>query len=79
MKKVFTLLCVYSLLTACATKADIPEGQTACVEPRPEVCTMNYMPVCATQNTEEYKTYSNACSACADSKVVSYAEHACKK
>ena len=79
MKKIFTLLFIYSCLSACTTKADVIKGYTACVEPRPDICTMNYMPVCGFRNNKESKTYSNACTACADSEVISYIAHACEK
>lgn len=65
---------------------------TQCTEPRPEMCTMQYLPVCA--NVAEApvckpgmacpavimlkkKTYSNSCSACSDPKVRSYSEGEC--
>ena len=65
---------------------------TQCKDPRPEMCTMQYLPVCG--NVAEApvckpgmacpavimmkkKTYSNSCSACSDPKVRSYAEGEC--
>jgi len=61
---------------------------TTCPETRPEVCTFDYTPVCATRDTgircvttpcpsTELKTYSNACSACADKKVIGYTPNEC--
>ncbi len=61
---------------------------TECTTPRPEVCTMQYLPVCATRNTgircvttpcdsSEQLEFSNACSACADPDVIGYAAGAC--
>lgn len=61
---------------------------TRCPEQRPEVCTFDYRPVCATLDTgvrcvttpcpsTEQKTYSNACSACADKKVIGYIPDEC--
>ncbi|MGQ9425700.1 hypothetical protein ACXYTJ_08535 [Gilvimarinus sp. F26214L] len=48
----------------------------ACEEPRPEFCTYQYDPVCATKqepNGEtEWIVYGNACTACADPEVVGY-------
>ncbi len=54
-----------------------------CTNPRPGICTREYMPVCGTRDTDvrcittpcpstELKTYSNKCEACADEKVLSY-------
>lgn len=56
---------------------------TQCKSPRPEVCTKEYLPVCASKDTgircvttpcpsRQNVTYSNACSACADPKVYGY-------
>jgi len=61
---------------------------TTCPEKRPEVCTFDYRPVCATRDTgircvttpcasTEQKTYGNACSACADEKVIGYIPDEC--
>ncbi len=49
-----------------------------CLEPRPEVCTMDYQPVCALLKNGSYKNYSNGCSACSDLAVVSYLDEPCK-
>ena len=42
---------------------------TACAEPRSQVCTMEYIPVCGHLYSGERKTYPNACSACSDPEV----------
>ena len=56
---------------------------TMCPERRPEICTQEYRPVCATleskSSTVGQKTYSNGCTACADPKVLSYIDGACPK
>lgn len=60
----------------------------ACTEPRPQACTMDYRPVCATRDTgircvttpcpsSEQKTFGNACSACGDPKVSQYVNGEC--
>jgi len=51
---------------------------TVCTEPRPGICTMQYMPVCAVLNDGSTKTYASDCSACSDAKVVNYSADACK-
>jgi len=51
---------------------------TSCPKIRPQVCTMEYIPVCAKLNSSDIKTYASACSACADHKVISYKEGSCK-
>ena len=50
---------------------------TACEEPRPEVCTMDYRPVCGNLADGSVKTYSNGCGACSDANVSSWVEGEC--
>jgi hypothetical protein len=63
---------------------------TECTNPRPEMCTMDYRPVCATKDTgircitepcgsTATATYSNGCSACSDPTVLSYVPEECKE
>ena len=70
-----------------APKTDAPKS-VACTEPRPQACTMEYAPVCATRDTgvrcitapcpsSEQKTYSTGCTACSDAKVSSWVQGAC--
>jgi hypothetical protein len=67
-------------LYACAGKPPLAAdgGETQCVNPRPEVCTMDYTPVCATRADGSTATYSNGCSACSDAEVVSHRPGACE-
>ena len=48
-----------------------------CQDPRPEICTMHYDPVCGVGEDGHRKTYSNACVACSDRAVIGYTEGAC--
>ena len=48
-----------------------------CEEPRPQMCTMDYRPVCGTTLSGEEKTYSNGCSACSETSVLSYVPGEC--
>jgi len=69
---------------------DKPASQMiSCPETRPQMCTKEYLPVCASRDTGircvtqpcpsmEWKTYGNACDACADTKVFAYVKGACK-
>lgn len=68
-------------LHACAGSAPdaTSSGETLCVNPRPEACTMQYDPVCATFADGSKATRSNACTACADAAVVSYRPGACEE
>lgn len=67
--------------------ADTTKLQT-CPDARPQICTQQYSPVCAQRDTgircvttpcpsTENKTYSNGCTACADTKVQGYLPGAC--
>lgn len=60
-----------------------------CPEPRPQICTYDYNPVCATRDTgmrcvttpcpsTEDVTYSNGCTACSDQSVISYRPGRCE-
>ena len=52
---------------------------TVCEEPRPQVCTMDYRPVCGTLADGSVKTYANGCGACSDANVTSWVEGECPK
>ena len=45
---------------------------TQCAEPRPQVCTMEYNPVCATLVAGGSRQYASGCNACADDAVASH-------
>ena len=60
-----------------ASGAADPEDLVICSEPRPEICTMDYQPVCAKMEDGSYKEYSNGCVACSDQEVVGYVEGNC--
>ena len=101
--RAFLLAAALAPIAACAndpgiqTAAVAPAGEskkaedakpTACTNPRPQVCTMDYRPVCATRDTgircvsapcpsSEKRTYSNGCGACSDPKVSGYVPDAC--
>lgn len=87
MIKIVAYLLGLWLLTACVSKPE-PTLMTACEEPRPEMCTMHYDPVCASTDSgvrcvttpcesTVQKTYGNACSACSDLSVMEYRAGAC--
>jgi len=92
---IYILLLIASpmLLVSCAnSQPKVEQGEASykkCKDPRPQICTREYRPVCATRDTgvrcvttpcpaTELKTYGNACSACGDSKVLGYRPGACK-
>jgi hypothetical protein len=84
------LCCGAALAAGCATQPEPPaaaENSTAaadsgtagsCSEPRPQVCTMIYAPVCALHLDGREETHASACNACADETVVSHREGACE-
>ena len=82
--------CTHAPVSAPSHTKKLPEATplVACQESRPEMCTQDYRPVCATRDTgircvtapcpsTELKTYSNACSACSEAKVVGFTQGAC--
>jgi hypothetical protein len=75
-----TLIVASLSMGACAKGVDKPipaVGATMCEEPRSQACTRDYRPVCAVLEDGDEKTYSNACTACADSKVSAWIEGSC--
>jgi hypothetical protein len=68
-------------VSACGSTQQPHSGEvklTECPELRPEMCTMDYNPVCGNLSDATFKTYSNGCNACSDSKVISYSQGECK-
>lgn len=89
MFKVFRLLPIISLgllLVGCATnndeKIDLNEPGALdiilCEEPRPQICTREYDPVCATLKDGSTRTGATGCTSCSDSEVVGYKKGACE-
>lgn len=88
----FGLLLILILLSACATReaSQLPANAVHCSDPRPQICTMDYTPVCATRDngrrcvaapceTTETATYANACGACSDAQVYYHVAGACSE
>ena len=76
--------CVITLLAgtgACSTYSTestvLSAPANICEEPRPQVCTMEYRPVCASLSDGSMKTYASGCSACGDTQVQSWVENEC--
>ena len=57
---------------------DATKQWAQCTDPRPQVCTMDYRPVCAKREDGSTETYSNGCTACSDQEVVGHVEGACR-
>lgn len=78
--RVLTVVALGLSLSACngtATPHTSSSQGSACVDPRPQVCTMEYNPVCAELDDGSSKQYSSPCNACADDAVTSYLPDAC--
>ena len=71
-------LLVAAAASACSVRG-LPEKAQVCRDPRPEVCTAIYAPVCAFRLAEGLPpaTYASGCSACADPMVAGFVEGAC--
>lgn len=75
-------LCIGLLIGACASAPPpaepvVDDGRIACRDPRPMVCTMEYMPVCAELGDGAEQEYASKCNACADIAVVAYRPERC--
>ncbi|EED34448.1 hypothetical protein NOR51B_385 [Luminiphilus syltensis NOR5-1B] len=72
-----------TLLAGCAATpddsavAELDDGRVVCNEPRPQVCTMEYRPVCAELKAGGSKDYASGCNACADIAVIAHRPNAC--
>ena len=53
------------------------EATRQCVDPRPQICTQEYNPVCATLQDGSTMTYASGCTACSDVKVVAHTPGKC--
>ena len=77
------LVTIAATLAACASGAptsNIPDtkARIPCTDPRPQMCTMDYQPVCGHLKSDEFKTYSNGCNACSEPTVNGYSKGVCK-
>ena len=84
MKKWMVVGVAVLALAACGSnevkeEAEIAEkeGVEQCSEPRPQMCTMEYRPVCGITKDGADKTYGNGCGACGDAEVISFTEGEC--
>jgi hypothetical protein len=80
VRSIFVVIAVL-LLSACTlnkVSQELQAGSAPCNESRPEMCTMDYNPVCGSLPDGLFKTYSNACTACTDPNVNSYYPGECK-
>lgn len=52
---------------------------TMCKDPRPQICTQDYRPVCGQRADASFQTYSNGCGACSDKNVKGYRDGVCEE
>ena len=72
------LVTTLALVLAACGNAPVPElTGTQCADPRPQVCTMEYNPVCVTLVAGGSKQYASPCNACADDAVSAYLPGSC--
>ena len=66
--------------SACSTRG-LPDEAELCRDPRPQICTAIYDPVCAYRPGQKLSpsTYASDCSACADPEVIGYVRGACSE
>jgi hypothetical protein len=76
----YFLAVALALLASCATTPDATTAtatSTACAEPRPLVCTMQFLPTCAVLGNGSQKEFASPCTACADTAVTGYVVGPC--
>lgn len=68
-------------LISCASNdgGEPQSGMTECEDPRPQICTMIYDPVCGITKDGTRKTHASGCSACSHAEIISYEKGECAK
>ncbi len=80
--KVRDFVCFLAMLlgvSACQNTAKKNSHLTDCPTERPQVCTMIYVPVCATERGGQLRSYSSDCTACSHEEVIGYQQGMCVK
>ena len=78
----FVILCLSLVSCVIYTKPEATDkprkfDMINCEEPRPELCTRDFRPVCSLNDSGKYKTYPAACDACSHKEVISYYKGDC--
>ena len=86
LSAVSSLLVILALVSGCqsyvkddhsGTDSDPGAELEMCVDPRPEICTMEFAPVCGMRDSGEKESYPNGCGACSNQEVVGYLPGEC--
>ena len=72
-------LAVLLVLAGCSSPPPPSSLATRCPDSRPQVCTMEYAPVCAQLAAGGTREYSSGCNACADDAVAAYVTGPCSE
>ena len=73
-----SLLLALLVVGGCASgPEDRLAGHHQCPPQRPQMCTMEYAPVCALLENGRRKEYASGCNACSDKQVIGYDDDAC--
>ncbi len=73
--RIIPTLALLLLISGCHNPPASLNGIKRCHNPRPQMCTMVYAPVC---DPLHHKTYSNACVACSHKEVLYYKRGKCQ-
>ena len=74
--RIASLLAFSVLFVGCVS---VPDTAYKCDEPRPQVCTMEFAPVCARLAGGGSKEFSSPCTACADPAATGYDKGRCQE
>ena len=78
--RAIVVLCLVSMFSACGSSQQqgVSEAEvTQCLDPRPQICTLDYRPVCAVLADASRVEFSNGCSACSNPEVTGWVADAC--
>lgn len=77
----FILFLLVTTICSCSINSNVTHQNNTkiiqCEEIRPQICTMEYLPVCASMNNTNKRTYASGCSACSDINVTHYIPGEC--
>ena len=80
MRRKISVAIVLALLWGCTSPSQDPQGSSwsRCTDPRPQICTREYDPVCARRSDGSWHTLSTGCTACSDEEVEGFRREACE-